>query len=514
MKYLVPVFLLFITLNIFPACSFSSVPEPEEEQVSPLSSTGETTAVQETTLPLEPIQTQQPLPERASTPTPETDLVPVFEIVRPRYNLSASFNYYQRYLHVSGRVEYTNNSELVLEELLFIVDPNRYWNAFRLNSLELDGESLIENFELDRDRLLINLPYPLERGDRITVHFGYELFLPEIPPPSDTVRPMIFGYTERQANLVDWYPYIPPINPAGGWLANKPWVFGEHQVYEKADFFVEIETVSPPPELEVAASSKPVRDENTYFFTHENARNFVFSASHFYQVFSQEVGNTTVYSYAFPFDTVAGKVALQETAASLEFFNEIFGEYPRKSLSVVEADFLDGMEYDGLFFLSRGFYASYDGTPRGYLTLIAVHETAHQWWYGIVANDQAQEPWLDESLSTYSELLYFERYYPELVDWWWDFRIHFHEPTGKIDLPIYEYPSYLSFRNAVYLQGAVFLDEVRKLIGDPPFIAFLHSYAATYQDQIATGEEFLNMLMEFTSEDISELVEQFFAVSN
>jgi aminopeptidase N len=31
-----------------------------------------------------------------------------------------------------------------------------------------------------------------------------------------------------------------------------------------------------------------------------------------------------------------------------------------------------------------------------------VHELAHQWWFGIVGNDEWDEPWLDEAMAEYS----------------------------------------------------------------------------------------------------------------
>jgi hypothetical protein len=510
MKLILLVIIFFLLTANLPACQTTPIPDPEEEHQPPTTQAAEPVVDFGTPPPTETLITPSPPKEKTSIPSPEQPLVVEHEHVRPRYDWHAKFNYYQRHLHISGSVEYVNNSDQDLYELLFIVDPNRYWNAFRLNALNWEEEISIETYTLERDRLQITLPEILTRGDRILVYFDYDIFLPAIPPPSDTVRPMIFGYTERQVNLVDWHPYIPPLNPEGGWLANNPWFFGEHQVYEKADFYVEIETINPPADLVLAASSIPLQEENSYIYSHQNARNFVFSASHMYQVFSKKVGSTIINSYAFPFDSVGGKVALEETASSFAFFNEIFGDYPHESLSVVEADFLDGMEYDGLFFLSRGFFASYDGTPKGFLTLIAVHETAHQWWYGIVANDQALEPWLDEALCTYSELLYFEVHYPDLVDWWWYFRIHFHEPTGMIDKAIYDYPSYLSFRNSVYLRGAVFLDELRKRIGDDAFFAFITDYVESFRDQIATGDDFFSILENYTDENLTDLKAQFF----
>ena len=35
----------------------------------------------------------------------------------------------------------------------------------------------------------------------------------------------------------------------------------------------------------------------------------------------------------------------------------------------------------------------------------ASHEVAHEWFYGLVGNDQGRDPWLDEAFATYAEAL-------------------------------------------------------------------------------------------------------------
>ena len=138
------------------------------------------------------------------------------------------------------------------------------------------------------------------------------------------------------------------------------------------------------------------------------------------------------------------------------------------------------MEYDGLYFLSRGFYNLYGGNPQGYLAAIASHETAHQWWYAQLMDDQALEPWLDEPLATYCEYIFYKNLYPDYLKWWWNYRVDYYDPAGKINLQLYDYTSYLDYRNAVYLNGAHFLDDLRTLVGDDRFYAFLHYYAADF----------------------------------
>ncbi len=106
---------------------------------------------------------------------------------------------------------------------------------------------------------------------------------------------------------------------------------------------------------------------------------------------------------------------------------------PYGSLSIVQADLNDGQEYDGLVFLATKFYNEYEGSARSNLVAIGVHEMAHQWWFGLVGNDQAMEPWLDEALAVYSEAIFYKFIYPNSSDWWWNFRVNYFGPSGYVD---------------------------------------------------------------------------------
>jgi len=331
---------------------------------------------------------------------------------------------------------------------------------------------------------------------------------------SSTTRPVPFGYSARQTNLVDWYPMIAPYKAGVGWLAHPPSFYGEHQVYEASNYAITLRILDETAGIVVAASSPDLGDETAHRYQMNTARSFAFSFSPDYQVLTRQVGTVAISSYFFPFHAVAGEKALQVTAESVELFNRLFGAYERPSLTVVEADFLDGMEYDGLYFLSNGFYNLYQGTPGEYLVAIAAHETAHQWWYGQVGNDQALEPWLDEALCTYSELLFYEALYPEAVDWWWNYRVDYYAPSGYINISIYNPDGsatpYLTYKNSVYLNGAHFFADLRKQIGDDAFFAFLYDYAIKLRKQITDAEHFFSILSQHSSNDISGLLQIYF----
>ncbi|HWQ84172.1 MAG TPA: M1 family metallopeptidase [Anaerolineales bacterium] len=440
-----------------------------------------------------------------SQPTPTTSApVPL-----PHYTLTATLNYAAHFLQVDERIDYTNSSADTLTELVLMVDAVYFPGTFTLKSLTWVDSEANPEVTWDNAILHLQLPQPLPPGEQVSLSLSYTLNLPS-PVPSEQVRPIPFGYTARQTNLVDWYPFIAPYISGEGWIANQAGFFGEHLAYAVSDFEISIRLEDALTGLIVAASSPAEEVDGWLHYQMEKARSFAWSVSHDYIVAATQVGETTVTSYTFPVHAAAGETVLQATADALTLFSELFGPYPRRTLSVVEADFLDGMEYDGLYFLSKGFYNLYQGTPGEYLVAISAHETAHMWWYALVGNDQAMEPWLDEALCTYSELLFYERYHPEAIGWWWAYRINYYEPRGWVNGSIYNSAGYRAYREAVYLNGAVFLDRLRSEIGPDVFMRFLNAYATQYAYQIATTGNFFSLLKEFSNKDLSDLQSQFF----
>jgi hypothetical protein len=85
---------------------------------------------------------------------------------------------------------------------------------------------------------------------------------------------------------------------------------------------------------------------------------------------------------------------LTAAAGALRFYSKRYGDYPWPTYSLaVMTDFtgLFGTAYPTLGFL-------------GDSSLVLVpHETAHQWFYSLVGNDQAHDPWLSEGLATWAQ---------------------------------------------------------------------------------------------------------------
>jgi hypothetical protein len=325
------------------------------------------------------------------------------------------------------------------------------------------------------------------------------------------IRPQIYGYSERQLNLVDWYPFVVPYQPGEGWILHNPWYYGEHLAYDLADFDVSVTfTDGATPLIAASGEENDPSTAGSRRFVMEAARTFALSMSYDFKVARQTVGDVTVFSYYFGFYDAPGEAMLQTTVQAMQTYSEKFGPYRHKTLTAVQGDFNDGMEYSGMYFISRDYFNLYDNTPKNYLVIIAAHETAHQWWFDSVGDDQALEPWLDEALCTYSEHIYYETVHPDLVDWWWGYRYFEFQQAGWVDTPIYDGGGQRPYWDKVYLTGARFLEDLRKQVGDDVFFAFLKDYYTQMEGRRATSADFFRIFRENTATDITELLIKYF----
>ncbi|MCU1382066.1 MAG: Aminopeptidase [Acidobacteria bacterium] len=90
------------------------------------------------------------------------------------------------------------------------------------------------------------------------------------------------------------------------------------------------------------------------------------------------------------------------TRATLKYYGEWYGPYPYGHITIVDPAYQSGaggMEYPTLFTAGTRWLAPADvTTPEG----VTVHEAGHQFWYGIVGNNEFEDAWMDEGFNTFS----------------------------------------------------------------------------------------------------------------
>ena len=137
------------------------------------------------------------------------------------------------------------------------------------------------------------------------------------------------------------------------------------------------------------------------------------------------------------------------------------GPYPYPVLRIVQSAGAYGMEGPGVAWIPTG-------TPSSNLTYLVTHEVAHQWFYGIVGNDQAREPFADEAATDFVA-----RHVIGPAA-----RLPLRE--GDLDRSIYRYSS-TCYYEVVYIQGGNLLDDARARMGSTPFWHALRGYIADHR---------------------------------
>ncbi len=409
----------------------------------------------------------------------------------------ALLDYYNHQLAVDETISYTNQTGVALDQIVLAVEPNLK-GGFTLENILLNGNPL--NFDLTGQRLTVYLPQSLQPGAQLVLAMRFRI---SIPPK---VKDHPYGYDSNQVNVTDWYPFIVPYS--NGWILHDDYYLGEHLVYDAADFQVNIKTTDTGITIATSGVSEPNGEWTLYRLN--GARTFAFSASDQFQFVDATAGGATIRAYYFPGYDTEGAAILNAAVREIGLFEVKFAPFPYGSLSIVQSDLNDGQEYDGLVFLATAFYDQYNGSARSNLVAIGVHEIAHQWWFGLVGNDQATEPWLDEALCVYSEAIFYRYIYPNSYDWWWNFRVNYFGPSGYVDTTIYEGGTFRAYVNAVYLNGANFMEALNNRMGEDAFFAFLQDYASRYGRGRATAYDFFAVARQNTTADISDLIAVYF----
>jgi peptidase M1-like protein len=99
------------------------------------------------------------------------------------------------------------------------------------------------------------------------------------------------------------------------------------------------------------------------------------------------------------------------TRTALRYYGEWYGAYPYGHITIVDPAYQSGaggMEYPTLFTAGTRWLA-----PRGVTTpeSVTVHEAGHQFWYGIVGNNEFEHAWMDEGFNTFSTARAIEQAY-------------------------------------------------------------------------------------------------------
>jgi aminopeptidase N len=409
----------------------------------------------------------------------------------------------------SERLLYTNNETVDLEEIYLRLFPNTpgYGGVMEIERVIVNGQEAQMTYELNDSALKIPLAKPLAPEEQLDITLDFLVRVPRDPEQGYGQ----FAYTDSVLTIPNFYPMV-PVYDNEGWNIELAPDYGDAVYSDIALYLVEL---TVPQEMVVATSGSLIarvdNGDGTVTLTCASGpmRDFNIVMSDGYQVVSDTVGETMVNSYYLPNDEEGGLEALEYASKALQTYNELFGLYPFSELDVMATPTTaGGIEYPGLIVINRNYYDE----KGGKFEFTVAHEVAHQWWYSMVGSDQVDEPWLDEALTQYSTLIYFEKVHGKGVAESIRKR-HFEEVYQQIvdegrDAIVAQPVAAFSpedYGPIVYIKGPLFFHNLRQQVGDDAYFEIMRRYLKRHKYDIATPESFLAIAEEVSGQNLDEI---------
>jgi aminopeptidase N len=413
------------------------------------------------------------------------------------------FNIADDIFHVSGteEVRYTNAEDITLDQVQLRLFPNLLGGEMSVSNLTVDGQSVTPRLELQDSLLIVPFSAPLPPGQSTVLRMEFAITVPQ----SVELNYGVLSYFDDVLTLAHSYPMI-AVYDDEGWNSEIPPQSGDLTYADSSFFLVK---VTAPRDLALVTSGHEIHSsENgemqTLSVASGPARDFYLAASPKYEEITKTVGEVTLRSYAPAGARKGAEMALDVAGRSIEVFSARYAPFPYTEFDIVSTPTLAlGIEYPGIIAITSRIYdvdQEYGGAPASvYLESTVAHEVGHQWFYGLVGDDQLDDPWLDEALTQFATLQYYaDEYGPggeagfrNSLEARWDGVGRAEIPIG---LPVSAY-SGQKYGAIVYGRGPLFFVALRDRMGQESFDAFIKEYTETLSWGIATPE-FLQSLAE------------------
>ena len=431
---------------------------------------------------------------------------------RNLYFIDASFDAQNNTLSCQQRVEYVNNSENALSEVCFFLYANAFaegqktvstsyetkaypngksYGNITFSSVKTGGkDAQFSVDETDGSILTINLEKELFPSESVSILMDYTVQLANIRHR--------LGYGNDTINFGNFFP-IACVYEENGFVRNKFAANGDPFYSEVSDFAVKI---SYPNNFTIASSgvhSIEFSDETCLATCKaEKVRDFCFVLSEKFEKNTAKAGDVEV-NYFF-YDDEGAQKHLETAVKAVQTFEKLFGKYPYAQLSVVKADFcFGGMEYPNLVLIAD------DLANDETIDYVIVHEIAHQWWYGLVGNNEYSDAWVDEGLTEFSTALFFEEnpdygmeyetIMQNATDTYQNFVKIYSTITGSCDESmnrnLSQFATEPEYVNCTYTKGMLLFDCIRKTMSQRKFFNCLRQYFKDFCFRNSSAEKLI-----------------------
>ena len=410
----------------------------------------------------------------------------------------------------------------------------------------------------DRTVARVRFPAAVKPGEEARLKVEFESKVPRTIARS--------GYYQDSFFIAQWFPKPGVYEEGKGWNC--------HQYHMNSEFFADFADftvhITVPAAFVVGASGKQMSavssgDGKTVTYTFEQTRihDFAWTADPDYikverdfvaaqEVTGQEYADLSarvglpneelklpdvkMILLIKPEHKVQTERHFKALRAAIKYYGLWFGPYPYETVTMVDPPFRTGsggMEYPTLFTAGTGVLTDKKvHSPEG----VTIHEFGHGYWYGLVANNEFEEAWLDEGINTYSTgrvqgkaygpgmfsaslfgwpltwLINFPRYLDFEMDRAVAIMIAERDP---VTTPSWLFSSRMSYAMNVYMRASTGLNTLERYLGEATMLRVMRTFQMRFRFRHPQTQDFINVVNEVSGQDMTWFFEQlFFATHN
>jgi hypothetical protein len=406
---------------------------------------------------------------------------------------------------------YLKKGSALLEK--FIKDKK--WAKMEIDSVVISEDSINISSHLKVDYtmgVLDSLDRLLPAGKTFQVYFNTQ-----IPEMGDRL-----SYSGNEYFLDGWFPRPALYDTMSGWY--NPFYGSFCELV--GDYFIFDLSLSVPSGYQIAGPVPSDYTENVgsmvkHHFRFGPAHDFGMAVSPRYLIDSMEVGQTIFRFYYRDYERFILPRVKSAAQKTFEYMAKNVGEYKYKYINyaLVDFSFSGGLEMPAFMAIS---------SPRDFPTFsrfyesVVIHETVHQWFYGMIGSNQIEYPWLDEATSNFfTEKIHISIWGEEAnLFEFADFKVSNIDflrmmsdiagNDGIINRPAYSFVSTRDFFGLMYIKGALAIKTFDNLLEDSLSVIFWKSYYNRFLFAHPTPDDFWGLADkiggEIASSDLQQLL--------
>ncbi|TQR31144.1 M1 family metallopeptidase [Brevibacillus brevis] len=410
---------------------------------------------------------------------------------------------------------FSANAALSGENWEAVLGKQREPGGIRISEVRVNGKSVGMQYA-GKTNTLLQVPLPARTSNAETVvEMNFQL---EVPFNNGRM-----SYHDHAMWLGNWLPIL-AVKDAGGWRLDPYSAIGDPFYSDVANYHLRVQlsegyqlATSGLESVAVITETRPQRLK-IYEVDAWNVRDFALVVmDDTYQPISGKVGETIVRTWVQKSDDPQNVERIHETAReSLDYYGKQFGVYPYKEYDVVKTGgFFGGMEYPGLVFIAQEYFDRNDAMGEA----IVAHETAHQWFYGLVGNDEVREAWLDEGLTDYATMVFLQQKSPTRSQAYIQMRLgQAREAEGYANQGVNAkssvevFPDWRSYNDLVYGRAGAMWWNLKEEWGVERLHQVLRQYVRDHQYKQANGEQITALLTAAAGADASPYLDYWLQV--